>query len=172
MLHLFVTSNSFFDNKVSKTYFKLSNTFIYLIDLNNTETIDFFFKFHQLAVDQNVDPKVTLIIKALSKRGSKISDEMNFRGSLISSSKRRSMSGHKVLSCQIQRLKAFIKVHKIVTLYFSDFAEISTKNLTFQNFLGFHILKKMKKVNKCKREEKNQQTKKNPILDTRKKSYN
>lgn len=146
LFQFFVTNKSFFDKSLSKTYFKISNSIIYLVDYSNTTTIDNFLDFY-VGLETKHQEKVTLIV--IRPRISSNSLSRNSSHELTGSkskcfSKKSSVASMMDPNCPISvhKLKTFIKIYKIVSLYIRDFSEVTMRNSLFTNFIGYHILKK------------------------------
>lgn len=143
-MQFFITNVCFFDISVSKTYYGVSHSIIFIIDYGKSSTIDDFIKFY-LALDQSQKEKLTLLIYRRFPSSSNIigkscKDLFETLSAFNDPNNKNS----------VQKLKALIKVYKIVCLYIRDFSELKMSNSVFKNFIGFQMLKKSQKKAKWK----------------------
>lgn len=178
MLHIFSTNISFHLNSLSKTYYKLSHSIVYLLDTSDKESIDNFFIIHKIIVDNNLINKFSVVVWCRLNRTSSISSidiKSNSEKSTYNSNSltnttpnnnkillkntlnlgKYSIKGRSVTSLSfidstnpnyslLTNVKALIKIYKLVTLYIKDYRNVNTNNLFFCNFIGYHLLNKIK----------------------------
>ena len=164
LLHFFSTNAAFFTNQLSKTYFKLSNSIILLVDLDDQSSIDnFFFVYNKISEDFEVE-KISIIIWNSSQRTT--SFDIAFDRKSINSINRLSINltqnrnstldiplkkpsstitlTNSNLNNKKAKFKAFVKIYKIPLLQISTYLDISMSNPSFLHFIGFQLLNRIK----------------------------
>lgn len=127
----------------------ISSSMIYLIDCSDPTTIDNFLEFFS-SLESKHQEKVTLIVLRARNLSSNSLNRNSSHELNVNSSKSKCFSKKSSVASMmdpnspnsIQKLKTFIKIYKIVSLYIRDFSEVTMTNSLFMNFIGYHILKK------------------------------
>jgi hypothetical protein len=151
LLHFFATNNAFFNNNLSKTYFKISHSILYLIELEDSRSIDSFFTFFSKIIEAGEESKLTILI--LDSNLIKKSASFKINSKEIKASRKNVNNSNKKINSlimtdnyesKVNKLNGLIKIYKIVALYVKDLSEVSVSNPTFLNFIGYLLLNKMR----------------------------
>lgn len=166
-MQIFDINLPFLKSTLSKTYYKIANSIIIVLDLESIESLENFFKTVEIIVKEGVQSKLSVIAwKPTDKRNSLVSsnfaDENSKKNSVISNSSflnkfesnqnkqsRISINFNNCNSSDRKRLiqlytsfKNFCKTYKIIVLHISNLSDLSMENEFLKNFIGYLLLKK------------------------------
>ena len=134
----------FLKSTLSKTYYRIANSIVLVLDLDCLQSLESFFDTIDIIVNAGMQSKLSVIAwKPSDKKQSIISsnESKNSRVSINFSNFHNSNERKKLVSLYIS-FKEFCKKYKIIVLHIQTINDLSMENELFKNFIGYLLLKK------------------------------